>query len=41
MTYVAAQIILWILAALVLGFALGWITNSRRGVRKKRSRRRF
>lgn len=41
MTYVASQIILWILVATLFGFVLGWMVSSRRGASKKRSRRRF
>ena len=43
MTYVASQIILWIILAMVFGFVLGWMVNSRRGAKtKKKSRmRRF
>lgn len=35
MTYVASQIVLWILIATIFGFALGWMVNSRRGAKKK------
>lgn len=41
MTYVASQIILWIVIATIFGFVLGWMVSSRRGTRKKASRRRF
>lgn len=42
MTYVASQIILWILVATLFGFVLGWMVSSRRGAgSKKGSRRRF
>ncbi len=41
MTYVASQIILWILVATLFGFVLGWMVNARRGAGKRRSRRRF
>lgn len=41
MTFVAAQIMFWIIIAVIFGFALGWLTNSRRGARKRRSKRRF
>jgi hypothetical protein len=34
-TYVASQIVLWIIVATVFGFALGWMVNSRRGAKKK------
>lgn len=36
MTYVASQILLWIIVATVFGFAIGWMVNSRRGAGKKR-----
>jgi len=35
MTYVASQIVLWILIATAFGFALGWMVSSRRGSKKK------
>jgi hypothetical protein len=35
MTYVASQIVLWIIIATVFGFALGWMVKSRRGSKKK------
>lgn len=42
MTYVATQIITWIIIATLFGFALGWMLNSRRGAKKKKKyRRRF
>ena len=42
MTYVASQILLWIIVATIFGFALGWMMNSRRNAAsKKRKRRRF
>ncbi len=41
MSYVASQIILWIIIAIVFGFALGWMTSSRRGKKKTKKRRRF
>lgn len=44
MTYVASQIILWIILAVMFGFVLGWMVNSRRGAKtsKKKGRmRRF
>jgi hypothetical protein len=34
-TYIASQIILWILIATLFGFALGWMVNSRRSSKKK------
>ena len=39
MTYVASQIILWILVATVFGFAVGWAVSSRRGAKTKKRRR--
>jgi hypothetical protein len=36
MTYVASQIMLWILIATLFGFALGWMVSSRRGSKKKK-----
>jgi uncharacterized membrane protein YeaQ/YmgE (transglycosylase-associated protein family) len=43
MTYVASQIIVWIVVATLFGFALGWMVNSRRGrgTRSKTTKRRF
>ena len=35
MTYIASQIMLWILIATLFGFALGWMVNSRRSSKKK------
>jgi len=35
-TYVASQIVLWIIVATIFGFALGWLLNSRRGANKKK-----
>ncbi len=35
MSYVASQIIVWIIIATLFGFALGWMVSSRRGVKKK------
>jgi len=40
MTYVASQIMVWILAATIFGFALGWMMNSRRNAKTKKKRRR-
>jgi hypothetical protein len=34
-TYIASQIMLWIIIATLFGFALGWMVNSRRGAKKK------
>jgi len=33
-TYIASQIILWIIVATIFGFALGWMVSSRRGAKK-------
>lgn len=41
MTYVAQQIIIWIVLAALFGFATGWIARGRRGIAIKRSNRRF
>lgn len=35
MTYIASQIMLWIIVATLFGFALGWMINSRRSSKKK------
>ena len=40
MTYLASQIMLWIIVATLFGFALGWMVNSRRGTKTKKSKRR-
>lgn len=36
MTYVASQIVVWMIIATLFGFALGWMLNSRRGAKKKK-----
>jgi len=41
MTYVASQIVLWILVAAVFGFAVGWALSSRKHATSKKKRRRF
>lgn len=43
MTFVAAQILVWILVATVFGFLLGWVVSSRRHSKSKKSKglRRF
>ena len=41
MTYVASQIIVWIIVATLFGFALGWMVSSRRGAKKQRVKKRF
>jgi hypothetical protein len=38
-TYIASQIIVWILLATAFGFALGWMVKSRRGAKKKSKRK--
>jgi hypothetical protein len=37
--YVGSQIIIWIVLAALLGFAIGWMAKSRRGMRVKHRRR--
>lgn len=39
MTFVAAQILVWILVATFFGFVLGWVTNSRRQSSAKRKKK--
>ena len=43
MTYVASQIMVWIIIATLFGFTLGWMVSSRRGAKAKKSmsRKRF
>ncbi len=41
MTYVASQIVLWIIVATVFGFALGWMLRSRRSAKKRSTKKRF
>lgn len=41
MTYVASQIVLWIIVATLFGFALGWMVNARRGAKSRRTKRKF
>lgn len=36
MSYVASQIVLWIIIATLFGFALGWMVHSRRGAKSNR-----
>jgi len=38
MTYVASQIMVWIIVATLFGFTLGWMVNSRRGAKTKKSK---
>lgn len=40
MSYVASQILLFIIVAAVFGFTVGWAAHSRRGARRK-GRRKF
>jgi hypothetical protein len=41
-SYVASQIIIWMIIATLFGFALGWMMSSRRGTKKKQKlRKRF
>ena len=40
MIYVASQIVLFIIVAMLFGFAVGWTVRNRRG-RPKRGRRRL
>ena len=37
--FVGSQIIIWIVVALALGFAIGWMAKSRRGMRVKQRKR--
>jgi hypothetical protein len=39
MSYVASQNVVWIVVAVVFGFILGWLTSSRRGSRRRGSRK--
>jgi hypothetical protein len=39
MLYVGSQIIVWIVLAAALGFAIGWMAKSRRGMRVKQRKR--
>jgi hypothetical protein len=41
LTYVASQIVLWILVAAIFGFVVGWAVSSRRGAKTRKKRRRF
>lgn len=43
MTFVASQILVWILIATIFGFLLGWLVNSRRhsSAKKRTKNRRF
>ena len=40
MTYVASQIVMFLLIAVAFGFAVGWAMSARRGGRRRRKRRR-
>jgi hypothetical protein len=37
--YVGSQIVIWIVLAVILGFAIGWMVKSRRGMRVKQRKR--
>jgi len=37
--YVGSQILIWIVLAAGLGFAIGWMVRGRRGMRVKKRRR--
>jgi hypothetical protein len=39
MSYVAGQIIVWIVLAVVFGFLVGWLTSSRIGSRRRGNRK--
>lgn len=39
MLYVGSQIMVWIVVAVALGFAIGWMAKSRRGMRVKQRKR--
>ena len=39
MIYVGSQIVVFIIMAVVLGFAFGWAMRSRRGAKRRRRRR--
>ncbi len=39
MLYVGSQIMVWIVVAVALGFAIGWMSKSRRGMRVKQRKR--
>ncbi len=39
MLYVGSQIVVWIVLAVALGFAIGWMAKSRRGMRVKQRKR--
>ena len=39
MLYVGSQIVIWIVVAAVLGFAIGWMVKGRRGMRVKRRKK--
>jgi hypothetical protein len=38
--YVGSQIVIWIVLAVILGFAIGWMVKGRRGMKVK-PRKRF
>jgi hypothetical protein len=37
--YVGSQIVIWIVLAVALGFAIGWMVKGRRGMRVKQRKR--
>jgi len=37
--YVGSQIVIWMVLAVILGFAIGWMVKSRRGMRVKKRKR--
>ena len=39
MLYVGSQIIIWIVLAVALGFAIGWMVKGRRGMKVKQRKR--
>lgn len=39
MLYVGSQIVIWIILAVALGFAIGWTAKGRRGMKVKRRKR--
>jgi len=41
MSFVASQIILWIVLAVLFGFIVGWLARGRRTATVKTARRRF
>jgi hypothetical protein len=39
MMYVASQIVIWMVIALLVGFSLGWVSRGRRSAPVRRKRR--